>query len=119
MTTFNHALADEIIGIITANPEQHDQNVWINECGTTRCIAGWAVTLTSNDLVYSEAECACGCEIAYCTGWHHENSNSDVDFMAEGMDALGLTLDQARKLFLSVNNEDAVSILKDIANGEA
>jgi hypothetical protein len=39
----------EVRDVIAANPEQHDQwsfeDDWAGECGTTRCVAGWATHL--------------------------------------------------------------------------
>lgn len=46
----NAELAYLILDYIDAHPEQHDQDVWIQEkeCGTAGCFAGWA-TLLSGD----------------------------------------------------------------------
>lgn len=54
----NNALIDDILGVILQNPELHDQLLWIGEqadghttddvpCGTTACVAGWAVILAA------------------------------------------------------------------------
>lgn len=43
-------LAQKILDQITEHPETHDQDTWVNssgECGTTYCIAGWAVALNA------------------------------------------------------------------------
>lgn len=41
---FNPALAEEILGRIIANPEQHTQHAW--RCETGQCFAGWAPVVT-------------------------------------------------------------------------
>jgi hypothetical protein len=43
-------LAQKILTQITEHPETHDQYTWVDSfsgCGTTRCIAGWAVALNA------------------------------------------------------------------------
>lgn len=57
--------ADRVMAFIDANPEKHDQDQWLrhigandhdpldpatNYCGTTGCIAGWAVAFELDDL---------------------------------------------------------------------
>lgn len=36
-------LAVKVIDQVTKHPETHLQSMWINDCGTVACIAGWAV----------------------------------------------------------------------------
>ena len=53
----NTELFAKIRDMIREHPEQHDQSAWesqpVDECGTTRCVAGWAVALTTGLPVYS------------------------------------------------------------------
>ena len=42
----NEELFRRVADAIEANPEQYDQGQW--ECGTTRCLAGWANRLTGH-----------------------------------------------------------------------
>lgn len=55
----NRELFQKIHEVITLHPEQHDQGTWEESdptCGTTRCVAGWAVTLTTGKPVYGKGE---------------------------------------------------------------
>lgn len=54
----NTELFAKIRDMIREHPERHDQSTWesqsvTGECGTARCVAGWAVTLTTGKPVYS------------------------------------------------------------------
>ncbi len=49
-------LAEKVLEYVTAHPELHDQRNWIsnsavspNRCGTTACLAGWAVVLNAKN----------------------------------------------------------------------
>lgn len=49
-------LAEKVLRHVTAHPELHDQRNWINNsavspnrCGTTACLAGWAVLLNAKN----------------------------------------------------------------------
>ncbi len=78
----NIKLLEKIKLAIRAYPNQFDMSNWFdkNECGTTACIAGWAVALNKN-LPLNQAEDACiACE-------------------REAMKALGLTFDEGQRLF--------------------
>lgn len=51
MTAPNAELAYRVLDHIDADPEQHDQKVWIkrvNDCGTAACLAGWACLLSGD-----------------------------------------------------------------------
>lgn len=52
MPELNRELFQKIHQQITDRPETHDQSSWETACGTSRCIAGWAVHLTTNAPVY-------------------------------------------------------------------
>lgn len=41
--TPNLPLLRKILDHIDAHPEEHDQETWESACGTTRCVAGWAL----------------------------------------------------------------------------
>lgn len=47
-------LAEAVLRHVLAHPEQHFQGTWTNrdhepvDCGTTACLAGWAVILNAN-----------------------------------------------------------------------
>lgn len=49
-------LAEKVLEYVTAHPELHDQKTWhstpatsLNRCGTTACLAGWAVFLNAKN----------------------------------------------------------------------
>ena len=49
-------LAEKVVAHVTAHPDSHFQGMWmsgadapVNECGTTGCLAGWAVTLNAQE----------------------------------------------------------------------
>ncbi len=48
MTEVNWRLAAKILNIVVNEPEKHDQTVYgrVGPCGTTACVAGWAVLLS-------------------------------------------------------------------------
>jgi hypothetical protein len=61
----NAELAYRVLDHIDANPEQWDQQVWIerrDDCGTAACLAGWTVLLAGDkpDFVLEESE---ACEV--------------------------------------------------------
>lgn len=45
-------LAQKVLGHVRAHPELHDQSRWVNspyDCGTSACLAGWAVLLNARE----------------------------------------------------------------------
>ena len=48
----NRELFKKIHDIITPTPDKLDMGSWEGECGTTRCVAGWAIYLTTGQPVY-------------------------------------------------------------------
>lgn len=117
MTVFNADFADSVVGAIEAHPEQHNQSMWAqqNECGTTMCFAGWAVTLAGAKMVFYNVGQNGTLGAHYCTLPNGETRNI-ADYAAE---LLGLTEIQQEALFHNLNNDiDVVKdIVKDIANG--
>lgn len=51
----NTELFQQIHDIITAQPEGFNMDAWeyTNSCGTTRCVAGWAVHLTTGEPLFA------------------------------------------------------------------
>lgn len=43
----NVNLFRKIDRVFTGYPEQHDQGSWESVCGTTRCVAGWAIYIAT------------------------------------------------------------------------
>lgn len=49
MSNFNQELFQKIHDQITQHPGTHDQDSWESYCGTTRCVAGWAVHFSNGE----------------------------------------------------------------------
>jgi hypothetical protein len=45
----NVEMLQRVLAQITEHPETHNQNTWESRCGTTRCVAGWAIYFASVD----------------------------------------------------------------------
>lgn len=103
-------LAQKILKQITEHPETHDQGSWVNafnECGTTYCIAGWAVAFNSRqggaepgDL--SDTRRALARELNTISAWS-----------ILGQELLDLDDDDAELLFYSTD-EEAPRMLADL-----
>lgn len=86
--TINIPLLRKVMDHITAHPEEHDQTTWgqRRHCGTTFCVAGWAVQFAGHEIVWP--------------------SDDEAEFVEDGQaiadvaeTALGLTPWQAEQLF--------------------
>lgn len=110
------ALGERVFKQITEFPEEHDQNDWESSttfdengdlvaCGTTRCVAGWAVVLAGgliddrngNALLVPELE-ALGMR--------------SVEVGAAAQYLLGLSVPMAQGLFYYMNKSMAVATLR-------
>lgn len=96
------------------HPEQHDQQVWVSECGTTACFAGWALKLSGVDQFMTLTKC------------HQTNSTwQDCEYygkthtiqgLAQGL--LDLTDEQTEILFDDFNTIPMLELMvKDLVNG--
>jgi hypothetical protein len=56
VSRLNTELFKKIHEVVSANPQRHDQATWegqsVGDCGTTRCVAGWAVHLATGQKVF-------------------------------------------------------------------
>ena len=106
--TYNTALADELIGLITANPKRHDNAVWISlravgslpssvrdDCGTTCCVAGWIAALTLDDSWTMQADRVI-------------NRSGVISYRLFGTKTLGITSLQAGWLFCGARTQEEV-----------
>lgn len=99
--------AEWVLDVITRNPDCHDQGSWQNEgeCGTTRCVAGWAAhahgyrTLSISKFV-----------------WAKGDKKRAVDSL--GKDLLHLSPRDANRLFYTSSDAQAVEALRYVAKGE-
>lgn len=101
-------LAQKILDQITAHPETHNQDTWVdgfNSCGTTYCIAGWAVALNAlpgDDETLPAGRRAMARELNTIPHWG-----------PLGQKLLGLDDEVADDLFFS-DTEDAPRILAEL-----
>jgi hypothetical protein len=101
----NTALLERVMQHILDNPEQHKQDIWVNDCGTAACFAGWACLLS---------------------GWLSAQDYLNVvrdeerrEVKPAAMDALGLTPWEAERLFDAGNTRDRLALMvKDLVNGD-
>lgn len=122
MPELNIPLFQKIHAQITRDPESHYQGSWesINECGTTRCLAGWALHFEAHGDVYKRDVHGCA------TGWSTQvqtlfDSRDDLEaWWAVSRIArhlLGLTWEQANRLFFS-DEEQAAEAVRLAAEGD-
>lgn len=98
--TINTELFQKVYDQITKHPETHDQSIFEGGCGTTRCVAGWAVVIHHGiDSIY---------QLHYRGG----------SFIArEAAELLGLSEEEADHLFYKTVNYEAVELCRQYASG--
>lgn len=89
-------LRQAVLDQIVTYPETHDQRDWVGGCGTTACVAGWALIFAKGYLPEGDA-------------WN---------VMDEAMEALDLAPYDAMRLFHYTTDEQARLAMKFLANGE-
>jgi len=119
--TLNVPLAEAVLKQITEHPEQHDQasfGVRRADCGTTYCIAGWAIALSPDVVEYDWHDSWRGPYEAMSSvrfrdgrprvdGWRSEP-------FAAGRELLGLSGEDADWLFLDCGETEAVDYLRHL-----
>lgn len=108
----NTEMFRKIYDQISLHPETHDQDTYEGQsgphCGTQRCIAGWAVAfeygVESGSIYQNEG----------IWDWHSEGRETETGLYMSRMAVqaakiLGLTDEQAARLFLHTSNEEAVA----------
>lgn len=124
MSTLNSSMAERVLTQITEHPETHSQTTFEgvgyddDVCGTTRCIAGWAVYFWAQDrgieggvMDLAEAYVA---EVGVATILdaieYGEDSNGDgvEDIEAAAAHILGLKYSESHPLFYNLNNYSAL-----------
>lgn len=110
----------EIHEILTQFPELHHQNFWEAEpedngsCGTTRCVAGWAVWLAAKDMgLMSRKRDTTSHDVLSAVAREHgitdpEYTSSGVLYPVVGARILGLDEDEAGSLFHDMNGARVV-----------
>lgn len=127
--TYNVELFRRINEVISARPEEHDQSTWEStsvetSCGTTRCVAGWAIHLTTGEKVFHWDPDLTFIEVSpsvrALAAEHGIRGNGDQEGMSliPGLAAslLGLSQAQADVLFYA-GNEKALTCVELAADG--
>lgn len=112
MSDINVPLMRKTLEFITEHPDQHDQDHWglRTECGTTACMAGWAVQLAGGELIFGTAGEAQKC-------LHPEDGLRRTEYAAQ--DLLNLTSHQANEMFWSANTiSDLWAMAERFTDGE-
>lgn len=130
MTETKHqVLAQVILGYITENPERHNQSEWVqvdsdvknvdevNACGTTACVAGYAVLFT-DDRRFQFTTNALGYVHMAVRPEHDDDNDIGQVFFEAGKENLGLKEADAVKLFYRTSNDQAKKALTCLARGE-
>jgi hypothetical protein len=106
----NTALFAQVLEQLEAHPELHEQADFENfnaVCGTTRCVAGWAIYLDAvnkGERIHS----------------YRDAESTDRGRLAPSQTArklLGLTFLEAEELFFCSSNEEAVERVRECASG--
>lgn len=135
--TRNKAMLNEIADIISLNPKLHDQDNWLDQpsedlvvtrpssgkrihCGTSQCVAGWALLIDHHDnkRSYGESDYL---EFQRELGEDYISFKGDqVEVEDAAAEILGLEKEDANQIFynMSDHNElDWPQALRDIAAG--
>lgn len=107
MPELNIPLFKKIHDRISAAPEVHSQDTW--ECGSTRCIAGWAVHLTTGEPVFSENNGWRGLHPATRELARRYGLAAD-SVPAIALRLLGITADEAGRLFYADDDKAAEAV---------
>lgn len=141
MTEINSKMLYTIANIIETFPEHHNQDTWVNcnfylnddnsssviydgnrfSCGTTQCVAGWAVIIENGGLKHQHPDGS----LEFNNGNSlelSEGSYTDLAYVYAGAEILGLEVDDARTLFMTTDIEnyeafDMPRVLREIADG--
>jgi len=111
MPELNIPLFQKIHDQIDNSPESHNQGTW--ECGTSRCVAGWAIHLTTGQPVYAT--------IGLHPATRELAERHDVhtgSIPAVALRLLGITADEAGRLFYA-DDEQAAEAVRLAATGQA
>lgn len=124
VVTYNVELFRRINEVISARPEEHDQTTWemrSPECGTVRCVAGWAIFLTTGANLYArpapldldDGETTLSPQVRELAG----ELGVPPSVPAVARELLGLTRDEAASLFYSAEDDEARTLVYHIAAG--
>lgn len=104
----NTALLERTMRHVTDHPEVHDQRVWMNECGTAGCFAGWACLLSGWQVMPYTID-----------GWVTDGDSEELVATVAAR-LLGLSEWEADMLFDPRNSRDVLALMvKDLVNGDS
>lgn len=120
--TYNVELFRRINEVISAHPKEHDQTAWEMcsfECGTVRCVAGWAIFLKTGANLYVRPTLVDDGETTLSPQVHELAGELGVlpSVPAVARELLGLTRDEAASLFYSAEDEEARALVGHVAAG--
>lgn len=99
-------LLEQVRDYIALHPEEHDQQTWAQRtsCGTTRCVAGTAVFLHGDEILWHSDEL--GIWSAYCKS--ADGASHHIQMRAGEL--LGVSGTEAFRLF-TMDNSDTLKEL--------
>lgn len=131
--------AQGVLDYLTQHPQQHDQNNWWsaigtestsditedNFCGTTMCIAGCSVYMAEGLQGLRDAVDHVDAVNEEIRQHIYDNDYEDGDYLdpdeiwvKKGREHLGLSDKEARSLFFTFNDEQALDALRAVAQGD-
>ncbi len=111
-------LGQQIISVIEANPHLHDQQYYNHEshCGTTYCIAGWAIYLNAKGgESWQQAKRRLATELNVpieADSDYPEHEYIDPDLVAQKL--LGMEAVNAFQVFWMMNNQTALERFRSL-----
>lgn len=110
MTTgVNVPLLEKVMTHILDYPETHDQFLWMSQCGTRACFAGWAVLLDESNEYTQGENPTC----------YYDSQGNELAIWEVARRLLCLSEDEASILFFSLNTRDDLeNYVKQLKNGE-
>lgn len=121
----NRELFKKIHDVISVNPESFDMTAWEEGdgtlCGTSRCIAGWAVSIAADAPIYNPVK---GADqhfysppvVDLVERMGLDPDDASIPLIAERL--LGLTERQANLAFYRFDNERMAQFVKAAADGD-
>lgn len=110
--TLNIELAEKVLSHIEHDPDSHYQGSWINDCGTTACIAGHAM-LASGEFVRKLDVGILGDRYARLV---HRDTGEYPEPVIEGARLLGLNGSQATSIFMEMEEDQAIAKLRRLVD---
>lgn len=110
-TTFNTPLAARILATVLEHPDRHNQDSWVSECGTTKCVAGWAVVIgAGKDLRINPRDPYMEDMQTRKPGKSWKPLTED-ELVTKAASLLGITHTEASYLFYGTSNAEAIEWL--------